>query len=95
MPKIHELRAHGVTILFVSHETSDVKVLCERCLWLRNGVVEALGDADAVVGQYLRATLQQEAATPALEAGFGRPPFHGHRYGDGRATILTARSRER
>jgi lipopolysaccharide transport system ATP-binding protein len=60
MRKIHELRAGGVTILFVSHETSDVKALCERCLWLRNGVVQELGEADDVVAKYLTASLHQE-----------------------------------
>jgi lipopolysaccharide transport system ATP-binding protein len=94
MRKIHDLRAHGVTILFVSHETSDVKALCDRCLWLRNGVVEALGGADTVVGQYLKSTLQREightpGAPQELEAGF-ETAFQGHRYGDGRATILGA-----
>ncbi len=46
MRKIHELRAQGATILFVSHETSDVKALCERCLWLQNGAAQELGEAD-------------------------------------------------
>lgn len=60
MRKIHELRAHGTTILFVSHETSDVKALCERCLWLRDGVVQECGEADAVIGKYLSAVIQKE-----------------------------------
>ena len=60
MRKIHELRAHGVTILFVSHETSDVKALCERCLWLDNGVPRELGEADDVVAAYLSASLRSE-----------------------------------
>src|SRR5439155_10151229 len=34
MRRIHELRARGTTILFVSHDTSDVKALCDRCLCL-------------------------------------------------------------
>lgn len=60
MRKIHDLRARGVTILFVSHETSDVKALCERCIWLDHGNVRALGEADEVVAQYLSASLQRE-----------------------------------
>jgi ABC-type polysaccharide/polyol phosphate transport system ATPase subunit len=72
MRKIHDLRAKGATILFVSHETSDVKALCERCVWLQNGVVRALGEADDVVAKYLSATqhrevLQQEAAQQQIE----------------------------
>jgi lipopolysaccharide transport system ATP-binding protein len=60
MRKIHELRAHGATILFVSHETSDVKALCERCLWLDKGVPRELGEADDVVAAYLSASLRSE-----------------------------------
>lgn len=106
MRKIHELRARGVTILFVSHETSDVKALCERCLWLHNGATRELGEADSVVGKYLSATLDREIsqtrdsriggrahqdAGPHLaqeNAGF-ETAFQGHRYGDGRAMILS------
>jgi lipopolysaccharide transport system ATP-binding protein len=103
MRKIHDLRARGVTILFVSHETSDVKALCERCLWLQNGSVQQLGEADSVVAEYLRATLQREIThkevaqpahshIPAPEDSSVplRNVFLGARWGDGRATILGA-----
>ena len=95
MRRIHDLRARGATILFVSHETSDVKALCERCLWLHNGVVRGLGEADDVVARYLTATLQREIHAPAVEEaafpGWRRrvgpsEAFENHRrYGDGRA----------
>lgn len=104
MRKIHELRARGVTILFVSHESGDVKALCERCLWLQNGTVELLGETDSVVAKYLSATLEREisheAGAPASPGD--APPsdgsgaadgfestFKGHSYGDRRAAILS------
>lgn len=100
MRKIHELRAQGATILFVSHETSDVKALCERCLWLQNGVAQLLGEADEVVAQYLSASLRKEIElneterVPQHSAHAPVPNFsaalEAHRYGDGRATILGA-----
>jgi ABC-type polysaccharide/polyol phosphate transport system ATPase subunit len=103
MRRIHDLRARGATILFVSHETSDVKALCERCVWLQNGAVQALGEADEVVAQYLSATLQREIShgpeltkehlapveAPDLVTGF-QSPFAGRRFGDGRARIIGA-----
>jgi lipopolysaccharide transport system ATP-binding protein len=104
MRKIHELRGRGVTLLFVSHETSDVKALCERCLWLQNGVIQELGDADEVVARYLssalRREIEQEAqeehlpdaapkVKPELVIGFDSTR-NGYRYGDGRAAILGA-----
>ena len=41
MRKVHELRARGVTILFVSHALADVKALGDRSLWLEQGRVVA------------------------------------------------------
>ncbi len=61
MRRIHELRAAGVTILFVSHDAGDVKALCERCLWLERGTVRGLGEADEVVAKYLATTLNPSA----------------------------------
>lgn len=95
MRRIHELRTRGVTILFVSHETSDVKALCERCLWLQKGEVQEIGEADEVVGKYLRSTLEKEISRapvqhPELPAVSFETAFHGHRYGDGRAKIVGA-----
>jgi ABC-type polysaccharide/polyol phosphate transport system ATPase subunit len=101
MRKIHDLRAQGTTILFVSHETTDVKALCERCLWLRNGVVQELGESDDVVAKYLSATLRRETGQEEIghkEIDYldnpGNPGFEsvpgGHRFGDGRAAITGA-----
>ncbi|MDP9055501.1 MAG: ABC transporter ATP-binding protein [Acidobacteriota bacterium] len=68
MRKIHELRAAGATLLFVSHEASDVKAVCDQCLWLDKGVVQELGEADEVVAKYLRATMYRETQTEHREA---------------------------
>ena len=40
MRKVHELRAKGVTILFVSHAIGDVKAIGDRAMWLDNGRVD-------------------------------------------------------
>jgi ABC-type polysaccharide/polyol phosphate transport system ATPase subunit len=96
MLRIHELRARGATILFVSHETADVKALCERCLWLHKGAIREIGEADDVVAKYLTATLQKEIADAPARAALPpeqpAPPGSaaGHRYGDGRVTISGA-----
>ena len=53
MRKVHELRARGVTIVFVSHAIADVKAIGDRALWLEHGRALAIGDTDTVVAQYL------------------------------------------
>jgi len=100
MRRIHDLRARGTTILFVSHATTDVKALCERCVWLQNGVIRQIGEADEVVGSYLAAMAKREfanQAAPGASPAVAAPPSTefinlgaGRRYGDGRATILHA-----
>ena len=60
MRKVHELRARGITILFVSHAVSDVKALGDRTLWLEHGRMMDIGDTERVVGKYLAATIAKD-----------------------------------
>jgi lipopolysaccharide transport system ATP-binding protein len=99
MRRIHELRAGGTTILFVSHETGDVKALCERCLWLENGTMRGLGDADSVIAAYLSHMVQRERASDARDQiptsaptapQIVRAVSGRHRYGDKTAEITGA-----
>ena len=89
MRRIHELRARGCTILFVSHDTGDVKALCDRCLWLDKGRVREMGESDEVVAAYLRSTLERaDTMEPARAiAGHAVANRPGSRFGDGRARI--------
>jgi homopolymeric O-antigen transport system ATP-binding protein len=103
MRKIHELRARGVTIVYVTHDIGDVKMLGDRALWLRDGQVVELGDARAVATKYLAALVKKDSdylrsKQPALSAASREPyrpkeiitrlPEVIHRHGDGRAEIL-------
>ncbi len=89
MRKVQELRARGVTIIFVSHSISDVKAIGDRVLWLRNGKAVALGDTDAVVAQYLAEMTDQPASRPSSTiTSVDQIPNIDHRHGDGAATIL-------
>jgi ABC-type polysaccharide/polyol phosphate transport system ATPase subunit len=87
MRKVQELRARGVTIVFVSHSLSDVKAIGDRVLWLRHGEAVALGDTDTVVAQYLAEMTDQPPARPR-SAAVDQIPNVDHRHGDGAATIL-------
>jgi ABC-type polysaccharide/polyol phosphate transport system ATPase subunit len=103
MRRVHEMRARGLSILFVSHAAEDVKAICDRCMWLEEGRVRALGETDEVVAQYLANMAERDAAQLAgewREQG-GREPytaeelapacdFPGHRFGDRRAEISGA-----
>lgn len=102
MRKVHELRQRGITILFVSHATGDVKALGDRTLWLDGGRIRAIGETDHVVAQYLAAMAEKDTAYLRLRQQeaprSGQPvtapeivteiPNIDHRYGDGRAEVL-------
>ncbi len=61
MRKVHELRSKGITIIFVSHSTGDIKALGDRALWLEHGRMMALGDTDIVVSKYLAAMTAKDS----------------------------------
>jgi lipopolysaccharide transport system ATP-binding protein len=101
MRKVHDLRARGITILFVSHATADIKALGDRAIWLDHGKVRAIGKADLVVMQYLAAMVEKDAKYLAHDSlvhpnRLYQPPEEiedtipniDHRFGDGRAEIL-------
>jgi len=54
--KIHEFRACGKTLLFVSHGAEMVRQYCETALWLDRGEVMLKGPADQVLEAYADST---------------------------------------
>jgi ABC-type polysaccharide/polyol phosphate transport system ATPase subunit len=103
MRKVHELRARGVTILFVSHAASDVKAIGDRVLWLDHGRMVDLGEPDRVIARYLAAMTEKDSAyrhhhaarAPEIKRAavqapevVERIPNIDHRYGDGRAEVI-------
>ncbi len=104
MRKVHELRSQGVTIMFVSHATADVKAVGDRVLWLDKGRLVDVGEPERVISQYLAAMVQKDSrylqhqAHEQSERPAGNRvcapevveniPNIDHRYGDGRARII-------
>lgn len=52
MDEINRLNNNGTTIIFVSHNVEAVRNLCGRAMFLNNGEVMAMGDAEEVVDAY-------------------------------------------
>src|SRR5256885_853943 len=101
MRKVHELRARGVTILFVSHSTGDVKAIADRAMWLDHGHLLDIGEPERVISKYLAAMVEKDSAYLNLKRPSARPaaaitapevatriPNIDHRYGDGRAEVI-------
>ncbi len=50
--KIDEFRKSGGTILFVSHQMDAVHRVADRCIWLQNGNIRAVGSPDEIIPRY-------------------------------------------
>jgi lipopolysaccharide transport system ATP-binding protein len=53
MKRIRLLKEQGVTILFVSHDSSTIKMLCQRAVLLNHGKVLEVGNPKDVVNRYI------------------------------------------
>lgn len=87
--RIQALRREGKSILFVSHDLSQVERVSEDILWLDGGKTRALGPADTVLRAYDKETqgaALSAAPTSALEA-FGASLQPTVRQGTGEVLI--------
>jgi ABC-2 type transport system ATP-binding protein len=50
--RMKELMSGGTTVLFVSHTMSQIKEMCDRCIWLDHGTVRMIGPTDEVCNEY-------------------------------------------
>lgn len=60
MRRIKDIQAQGATILFVSHDVSSVRTLCDRAIWLDKGQLVDDGDVFPVTGKYTEFMFQDE-----------------------------------
>ena len=52
MDAMHALLDRAGTIVFVSHSLPSVAEFCDRAVWLEDGKIEQIGQADEVVEAY-------------------------------------------
>lgn len=83
MDRMKQMMENGTTILYVSHDISTVRRFCKRCLWINQGSLQAIGDANEVADRYsdflkcseirpLEAIITDETeALPPFSAGSG------------------------
>ena len=50
--RIIDFKNRGMTILFCSHSTYQVGILCNRAIWLKDGNMQMYGDTEEVVPAY-------------------------------------------
>ena len=50
--RMKEMLSDGTTLLFVSHNNSTVRELCQNAVWLDHGQIKAVGTADEICTAY-------------------------------------------
>ncbi len=51
--KIRELQQDGVTFIVVSHSMQQIKRLCQKAVWLKDGRIKMYGDCHTVADAYI------------------------------------------
>lgn len=88
LERIQSFRRQGKTIVFVSHDLEAVRTLCDRVVWLDDGVIRMEGPTMEVVAEYLDSTwAQQSARHEAEQAALAG----ADRWGSGQAEIVDVR----
>jgi lipopolysaccharide transport system ATP-binding protein len=70
--RIQELRDHGTTIVFISHDLGTVERMCHRAVLLRSGHISVDGPVRDVVTLYQRMVTQGETAALRPEGATDR-----------------------
>jgi ABC-type polysaccharide/polyol phosphate transport system ATPase subunit len=66
---IQEMKYRGVTLVFVTHQLHQVRLLCDRAMWLDYGAAIALGDPARVIDSYLQDVSGVGGGVSAAPAG--------------------------
>ena len=51
--KMQELKTSGTTIVIVSHDLNSIEKLCNRAIWIENGLIKDEGDPHIITTKYL------------------------------------------
>ncbi len=66
MTRMRAMLDDGLTLLFISHDISAVKALCNRTLWLEHGQVRAMGDTASITRAYDQDWIRQANAASGV-----------------------------
>ena len=54
--KMKELKKEGKTMVIVTHSLGSAQELCDRSIWLSNGIIKMDGDTNAIIEKYIEET---------------------------------------
>lgn len=69
--KLKEIKANGTTIIIVSHSMSQIEQICDKTIWLENGLIKEEGIPKFVHEKYL-ASMEESRLDKVLAEGMGK-----------------------
>lgn len=66
--RITDFKKNGMTMIFCSHSTYQVGILCDRCLWLKNGKAEMFDKTEKVLPAYEFYQLSKDRAKEKMSS---------------------------
>ena len=67
MKRIRQLKEQGVTVLFVSHDASSVKMLCNRAVLINHGAILNIDSPKEVINHYIALLSSEKKEINSLE----------------------------
>lgn len=68
--KMRSMMNSGTTVVFVSHSLDQIQKICDRVLWLEQGVVQEIGRPESVIPKYMNwARKEKIVEHPVLFSG--------------------------
>lgn len=90
--RLREIKADGTTIVIVSHSLSQVEQICDRAIWIREGLIAREGKPREVIQSYMGWIMNQEQETDPGSAPGEKPAEEtGQEPGEGQSVEETAR----
>ena len=95
--KLKEIKAQGTTIVIVSHSLGQIEQICDRSIWIHDGLIKAEGPPKEIDLEYLDYMSRkiQDRNKKSEEAADTEEPAEnkdGKRWGSGEARIKRIRS---
>ncbi|HNZ97978.1 ABC transporter ATP-binding protein [Ruminococcus sp.] len=95
--KLREIKSHGTTIVIVSHSLGQIEQICDRSIWIHEGLIKAEGPPKEIDLEYLdyMSRKMQDSNKKSGEAAEAEEPAgneKGKRWGSGEARIKRIRS---
>lgn len=66
--KLQEIKRNGTTIVIVSHAQGQIEKICDRCIWIENGLIRCEGDTIEVGKEYRLVMEAQRIERSQIEA---------------------------